>query len=110
LIVCAVCIFMLPLLKKERLKIAGIVQSITAAIAASVSFSMAMWFLAFVIELRGYREDLSINSLDYGFGFYISMAFSSIALITGIAAVVKGLRQLRCDNKNDGPVVSGGFV
>ena len=108
LIAVSICAFVIPLVKKEWLKIAGIVQSIAAAIAALFSFSIAMWFLAYIILLRNYLTDsgISVNSLGYGYGFYISTSFSFLALIVGIATTVKAFRQPRHNSKNDGLIVS----
>ena len=94
LIACAVCAFMIPLVKMKWLKITCILQSIATAIAALFSFSIAMWFLSYIIGLSDYIKDsgISVNSFGYGYGFYISTAFSSLALIAGIIAIVKAFR------------------
>ena len=108
LIAVSICAFVIPLVKKEWLRTASIVQGIATAIAALFSFGMAMWFLAYIIGLHDYLNDSDINVDSFGFcyGFYISTVFSFLALIAGIAAAVKAFRQPRHDIKNDGQIVS----
>jgi len=112
LIACAVCAFVIPLIKKEWLNITAKVQSIVIVIAALYSFCIAMWFLAYIIGLSNYLRDsnISVDSLGFGYGFYISTSFSFLALIAGIAAAVQGFRQSRHAAQREIPNVSGGPV
>lgn len=100
LIGCAVWPFVIQLLNRGHVRIAATVRGIATTIAALLSFSTAMWFISYILILHDHLKDsdISVDSFSFSYGIYITAAFSFLAMIAGIAAMINGVRKARCNN------------
>lgn len=101
LIVCTLCAFTITMVKKEWLNVTVKVQGIAAVMAALYSFGIAVWFLALGSDMNNYFNDsvIGVDSYGLGYGFYVSTAFSVLALIAGIIMTKRVFYQTKHYNK-----------
>jgi hypothetical protein len=101
IIACTLCAFTITIVKKEWLHTTAKVQGIAAVIAAVYSFGIAVWFLARGNDMNNYFNDsiISVDSSGLGYGFYISTAFSVLALIAGTIMTKRVFCQTKHYNK-----------
>jgi hypothetical protein len=101
LIACTLCAFTITLVKKEWLNVTAKVQGIAAVMAALYSVGIAVWFLARGNDMNSYLNDsiINVDSSGLGYGFYISTAFSVLALIAGTIMTKRVFCQTKHYNK-----------